>query len=156
MAVNVGALVSMNLTPILSRFFGWHIAFAVCFIGLVIAILNFILTRASVADVGSYPDKKPLRKDYLFYVLVGAVLLLFVNNWLLQHYHIMSILMGASAVVLLGYYIRLIFGAKPQERRGMWLVFILFFQAMLFFTLYFQMPMSLKIILTRSPIIRPY
>ncbi len=70
MSVNIGAAVSINLTPILSKFFGWHVAFSVCCARLIIAIFNFFM-RGSIADYGSKPDQSPLGLHYLMYVLLG-------------------------------------------------------------------------------------
>jgi len=67
MAVNVGSTVSMLATPWIKDYvnaaygnnFGWHAAFAVCSVGLVVGLLNVALMRATIAHVGSLPDEKP-------------------------------------------------------------------------------------------------
>lgn len=77
MAINIGGAISMNLTPILNKIFGWHVAFSVCCAGMLLAILNFLFMRKSILGVGSKPDQKPMRWDYFGYVLFGIVVLIF-------------------------------------------------------------------------------
>lgn len=150
MAINIGAAVSMNLTPILNKFFGWHVAFSICCIGLVIAIFNFFLMQGSIVDYGSKPDKSPLRFSYLIYVLLGTAALIVGGYFLLIHYRIMSLLLSLGTVILLFVYFVLIAQAKPEERNGMFLFIILFFQAVVFFVLYFQTPTSLSLFALRN------
>ncbi|AAO90085.2 oligopeptide:H+ symporter [Coxiella burnetii] len=150
MAVNIGAAVSMNLTPILSKFFGWHVAFSVCCAGLVIAIFNFFAMRGSIADYGSKPDQSLLRLHYLMYVLLGTAGLIVGGYFLLIHFQIMSWLLSIGTVALLLTYFVLTGKAKPEERKGMFLFIILFSQAVVFFVLYFQMPTSLSLFALRN------
>lgn len=150
MAVNVGAFVSMNLTPILNRFFGWYVAFSVCFIGLIIALLNFLFMRKVVRNFGSVPDHKPMRWDYLLYILFGAAALIMGGYFLLSHREVMSTLLTVGTVVLFLFYFRFLQKANLPERKGMLLFFILFFQGIGFFILYFQMPTSLTLFALRN------
>ena len=150
MAINIGAFLSMNLTPILSKLFGWHIAFSVCTIGLCVAITNFLWMKNSIARVGSEPDLAPLRKDYLAYVLLFSGGLIVAAYWLLVFFHVMTWLLVIGTFALLTYYIGLTYKAEPRERSGMLLFIILFIQAIIFFVLYFQMPMSLTLFALRN------
>ncbi|AJC50646.1 oligopeptide:H+ symporter [Coxiella endosymbiont of Amblyomma americanum] len=150
MAINIGAAVSMNLTPILNNFFGWHIAFSVCCIGMMLAILNFLIMRKTIFSIGSKPDQIPLRWDYFGYVLLGIIVLIFVSNFLLNYYQAISWLLFGSTIVLFFTYLILIYKATAEERKGMLLFIILFFQAVIFFVLYFQMPTSLSLFALRN------
>ena len=150
MAINIGSAISMNLTPILSRFFGWHIAFSVCFAGLVIAILNYFAMRKTVIHYGSKPDQRPLRLDYLAYVLMGTVAFIGASYFLLQYYQVVSWLLSIGTIILLLIYFILTAKAAPEERHGMLLFIILFAQGVVFFVLYFQMPTSLSLFALRN------
>lgn len=150
MAVNIGAFMSMNLMPILSEYFGWHIAFSVCFAGLVVAIINFLLMKHNVKHIGSKPDAAPMRKDYLVYVLVLAAGLIAACYYLLTYYSVMVWLLSIGTVGLVLYYLGLTYKAKKHERSGMILFIALFAQAIIFFVLYFQMPTSLTLFALRN------
>ncbi len=150
MAINIGALLSMNLTPILSKYFGWQLAFLVCFVGLAVAVVNFIAMRSMVKAYGSVPDHQPLRMDYLLYVILAAVALIGICYWLLQSYQLMSWLLIIGAVTLILIYFILIGKAKEHERKGMLLFIVLFVQGIIFFVLYFQTPTALTLFALRN------
>ncbi|QTS83877.1 oligopeptide:H+ symporter [Coxiella endosymbiont of Amblyomma nuttalli] len=150
MAINIGSVISMNLTPILNRFFGWHIAFSVCFAGLVIAILNYFVMRKTVINYGSKPDQRSLRLDYFAYVLMGTIALIGATYFLLQYYQMVSWLLPIGTVILLLVYCTLTAKAAPEERQGMLLFIILFAQGVVFFVSYFQMPTSLSLFALRN------
>lgn len=150
MAINIGAFLSMNLTPILNRYFGWEVAFLVCFLGLLVAIINFSLMRKSVSPYGSEPDHKPLKFGRAGAVLLLTVALIGACYFLLDHYTIMSWLLITSTVGLVISYFVLIAKAKVEERKGMLLFVILFLQAIIFCSLYFQMPTSLTLFALRN------
>src|SRR3990167_8290317 len=113
MAVNIGGFISMNLTPILNKYFGWQIAFVVCFIGLVAAIINFIVMRKLVQNYGSEPDHRPLRVDYLMYVILFTAALIFACYFLLHYYQIMSQLLIFGTGILFLVYLWFIKKAEP-------------------------------------------
>jgi POT family proton-dependent oligopeptide transporter len=151
MAINIGSFLSMNLTPILSKYFGWHIAFLVCFIGLALAVINFILMRRIVKPYGSAPDLKPLRLDYFAYVIAFILGLVVACYFLLHYYQMMSwLLIGGTVALLLIYFGIIGKAAKSHERNGMFLFSILFVQAIVFFVLYFQAPTSLTLFALRN------
>jgi len=93
MAVNLGAMISQLLTPWLKDYFnanygnglGWHIAFAVCAVGLVLGLLNYAVMRASMAHVGSAPDELPMPWGKLAMVLAAGVAVVFASAYILQH-----------------------------------------------------------------------
>ena len=66
MAVNLGAMISQLLTPWLKDYvnetygneMGWHVAFAVCAIGLVLGLVNYWLMRRTMDHIGSEPDDR--------------------------------------------------------------------------------------------------
>lgn len=150
MAINIGSFLSLNLTPIVSKYFGWHTAFLVCFIGLVLAIINFTLMRGTVKSLGSAPDLKPIRWDYFSYVVAAIGGLIVCCYLLLQHYQLMSWLLIGGSVGLVLIYLAMITKVQPHERSGMILFTILFIQAIVFFVLYFQGPTSLTLFALRN------
>ena len=67
MAVNIGSTISMLLTPWIKDYVngttatvGWHAAFAVCCVGLVLGLLNYAVMRRTLGHVGSAPDDAPI------------------------------------------------------------------------------------------------
>lgn len=150
MAINIGSLSAASLAPLLNKYFGWHAAFLSCFVGLVLAILNYALMRKSVSGVGSLPDSKPIRKDYLFYVLFASVLLVIAGTWLIDHHNMMAKLLVFGTVVLLCTYALMMRKATLKERKGMLFFLLLFLQAIVFFVMYFQAPLSIMLFTLRN------
>ena len=61
MSINIGSFFSMLATPWLAAKFGWSVAFALSFVGLVITIVNFTFCQRWVKQYGSKPDFAPLQ-----------------------------------------------------------------------------------------------
>ncbi|KJG03225.1 peptide ABC transporter permease, partial [Photobacterium angustum] len=85
MAMNLGAVFSMILTPWIANKFGYGFAFSVSAIGLIITVANFIVSKKIVKNVGSPADMKPVNRFYLLSVVIGTLALSFVSSFLLQH-----------------------------------------------------------------------
>lgn len=150
MAINIGAFFSMNLTPVLNSYFGWHVAFSVCCVGLVLAILSYLVMRHTVEKIGSAPDKLPLQLNRFIAVVLLSLVAIGVSYWLLMHYTVVTWILTIGTIGLLIYYLFLTSTAEPHERKGMFLFIILFLQAIIFFILYFQMPTSLTLFALRN------
>lgn len=150
MAINIGAFLSFLVAPILNKYFGWHIAFSCCFFGLLLAILNYFVMGRWIRDVGSSPDFKPLQWGKYFLVVVGAVVLIAASYWLLDYRTVLAWLLVLSAIIFLALFARQIVKAGRDEKKGMLLFIVLFFQAIVFFVMYFQMPTSINLFVLRN------
>ncbi len=92
MAVNIGSMISMTLTPWIRDYVGehygdsagWHTAFGVCSIGLLLGMFNYVLMRRALAHIGSPADAEPVNARRLAAVLGGAVGMVLVSAFILQ------------------------------------------------------------------------
>src|ERR1700722_1738304 len=75
MSVNIGSTISMLATPWIKDHWGWHVAFAVCFAGMVLGLINFMVMRRTVGRIGSAPDDEPMKWGRFVAVAVGGVAL---------------------------------------------------------------------------------
>ena len=153
MAVNIGSMISMTLTPWIRDYIGarysdsagWHTAFGVCSIGLLLGLTNYTLMRRTVARLGSPPDQGPVnakRAVALFAASVGMVL---VSVAVLQNEIVARICVYTAGAVLLGIFLRLIRGSRREERAGLIAALVLVLQSILFFIFYQQMSTSLNL-----------
>jgi POT family proton-dependent oligopeptide transporter len=70
MSVNIGSMISMTLTPWIRDYVGarygdsagWHTAFGVCSIGLVLGLTNYFLMSRALAHIGSPADERPVNR----------------------------------------------------------------------------------------------
>ena len=158
MAVNLGAMISQLLTPWLKDYFnahygngwGWHIAFAVCAVGLVFGLINYAVMRQSMAHIGSEPDERPLAWGKLAIVLALGVVAVFVSAYILNHESVARAFVWIAGAVVLGIFGYLIAIGKPAERAGLIAALVLVVQTMFYFIFYQQMSTSLNLFALRN------
>jgi POT family proton-dependent oligopeptide transporter len=158
MAVNVGSTISMLATPWIKDYVnathggnvGWHAAFAVCSVGLVVGLFNVLLMRATIAHVGSLPDERPLEVGKLLAVLGGAVVVAGVSAVILEYQALARVFVYLAGIVVLGIFIHLIRKSVPSERAGLIAALVLTLQTVFFFIFYQQMSTSLSLFALRN------
>lgn len=145
MTVNMGALFALILGPFLSSNYGYHYAFGASAIGIFIAILAVLFQhhRLNIALLDqAYP---PIRGMML---VLGGVLLLGI--WALITFLLSSyewVIWGLK-IIIVGVLIIYWQACRKEQglvRQKMYAVLILMVEAVIFFTLYHQMPTSINI-----------
>ncbi|HKT31214.1 MAG TPA: oligopeptide:H+ symporter [Gammaproteobacteria bacterium] len=158
MAVNIGSTVSMLLTPWIKDYinntwgqnFGWHAAFAVCSLGLLVGLSNYLVMRHTLAHIGSEPDHHAFNPRKLASVLGLAVIALFVAALILNYQLVAKIFVYAAGAAVLGIFAWLIRNGRPSERPGLIAALILTIQTVFFFIFYQQMSTSLNLFALRN------
>ena len=158
MAVNLGAMISQLLTPWLKDYvnahygneLGWHVAFAVCAIGLVLGLFNYLVMRASMAHVGSPPDERPVNFGKLGLVLLGGIAVVFASAYILDNETVARIFVYVAGVVVLGIFAYLISIGRKQDRPGLIAALVLTVQTIFYFIFYQQMSTSLNLFALRN------
>jgi len=158
MAVNIGSTISMLLTPWIKDYvnatwgheLGWHAAFGVCCIGLIVGLINYFFMRASMVHIGSEPDERPLDVKHLGAVLGVGALCVIGAAIILQYEEIARIFVYGAGVVLLGIFVYLIRKSHRDERAGLIAALVLTVQTIFFFIFYQQMSTSLNLFALRN------
>jgi POT family proton-dependent oligopeptide transporter len=150
MAVNVGALLSQFLTPIVRVNVSWQAGFAVCAAGMALGLINFMLMRRHLTGVGSAPDMEPLHKGRLVAVLAGSLVFAVLIAGVLQNLAVARAVVWAAGAVLLVIFAMLIARGERHERNGLIAVLLLTAQGMLYFIFYQQMSTSLTLFALRN------
>jgi POT family proton-dependent oligopeptide transporter len=158
MAVNIGSMISMTLTPWIRDVVGerygdsagWHTAFGVCSIGLLVGLLNYALMHRALRHVGSPADAMPVNPGRLLTVLGGGVAIVFVAAYILQHEEVARICVYAAGIVVLGIFTHLIRSSHRDERAGLIAALVLVVQTIFFFIFYQQMSTSLNLFAQRN------
>jgi POT family proton-dependent oligopeptide transporter len=153
MAVNIGSMVSMTLTPWIRDYVGehygdsagWHTAFGVCSIGLLLGLVNYWLMSRALAHVGSPPDELPVSPKRLAAVVAGAVGVVLAAALVLQSQTVARVCVYAAAIVILAIFVHLIRGSHRDERAGLIAALVLVVQTIFFFIFYQQMSTSLNL-----------
>ena len=158
MAVNIGSTISMLLTPWIKDYvnatwgheLGWHAAFGVCSIGLIFGLINYMLMRASMRQIGSAPDEQPVHMGKLLAVLGMGLLAVGGSAAVLQYEWLARVFVIIAGVVVLGIFIYLINASSKSERAGLIAALVLTIQTMFFFIFYQQMSTSLNLFALRN------
>jgi POT family proton-dependent oligopeptide transporter len=153
MAVNIGSMISMTLTPWIRDYVGarygnsagWHTAFGVCSIGLVLGLTNYFLMSRALADIGSPADSSRVNPRRLAVVLGGAAAMVLISAFILQSEAVARACVYAAGVAILGIFVHLIRGSHRDERAGLLAALVLVAQTIFFFIFYQQMSTSLNL-----------
>jgi proton-dependent oligopeptide transporter, POT family len=158
MSVNVGSTFSMLATPWIKDYvnatygheLGWHVAFAVCSVGLILGLFNVALMRHTIRHLGSPPDREPLNYGKLGAVLIGGVVAAGVSAVILEYQALARAFVYLAGIVVLGIFIHLIRKSEPSERSGLIAALVLTLQTVFFFIFYQQMSTSLSLFALRN------
>ncbi|RDS84674.1 MFS transporter [Dyella monticola] len=158
MAVNIGSMISMTATPWIRNYIGarygddlgWHTAFGVCSIGMVLGLINFTLMRRTLAHIGSPSDDRPVDVKRLIAVLAVALVMVFIAAFILQSETVAKWCVYAAGIVILGIFVHLIRSSHTSERAGLTAALVLTIQTIFFFIFYAQMATSLNLFAQRN------
>ncbi|PIP79031.1 MAG: MFS transporter [Gammaproteobacteria bacterium CG22_combo_CG10-13_8_21_14_all_40_8] len=158
MAVNVGSTFSMLLTPWIKDYInetyghelGWHVAFAICSVGLIVGLGNYMITKYTLNHLGSKPDEKPVDQNKLIAVLGFSLLAVVASAVILEYQSVARIFVYLAGVVVLGIFAHLIHSSKESERAGLIAALVLTIQTVFFFIFYQQMSTSLALFALRN------
>lgn len=158
MAVNVGSTISMLLTPWIRDYvgqhygdaLGWHTAFGVCSIGLILGLVNYFFMRRTLAHVGSAPDEKPPVLKNVLGIVGAGILIIAASAYILQNQGVAQACVYIAGVVILGIFVHLIRSSEPGERAGLIAALVLTIQTIFFFIFYQQMSTSLNLFAQRN------
>ena len=158
MAVNLGSMISMLLTPWIKDYvnatyhneMGWHAAFAVCCVGLLVGLGNYFVMRQTMTHVGSEPDTRPVEMGKLGAVLALGVVAVFASAYVLNHEDVARVFVYIAALVVLGIFAYLISNSHRNERAGLIAALVLTVQTVFFFVFYQQMSTSLNLFALRN------
>lgn len=144
MAINSGSLMSILAVPYIVDSFGWSMGFLTSVLGMALALGLCLLARPTFAAIGSAPDFLPVPLSRAAMVLAGIVLASFVSAWVLKHLHLAHALLIVVGLGVLVFFFKEMLAADRIERRKMMVALMLMGQAIVFFVLYMQMPMTLN------------
>jgi POT family proton-dependent oligopeptide transporter len=172
MAVNIGSSFSMLLTPIIKDYFnapysgqlawlpgaqnlfgdglGWHMAFAVCCVGLLVGLANYAVMSHTLKHIGSEPDHKPFKFWKLLAVLAGGVVVVIISTIILRYTSVARVFVyvaGACVLAIFGY---LIAKSQRSEKPGLVIALVLVIETVFFFIFYQQMSTSLNLFALRN------
>jgi POT family proton-dependent oligopeptide transporter len=143
MAVNLGSMVSMFLTPIIAEKYGWTKAFWLCSGGLALGLANYFVYYRLLADLNNPADRMKMPWQRVGLVLTLGVACIIGFAQLLVHTKICNAIVYTVTTGAFLYFIKIALGETGKVRTKMLIAMVLMIQAVIFFVLYNQMPTSL-------------
>lgn len=145
MAINLGAIVALFAGPALSSLYGYPYAYFASFLGILLGLANYVFQRKHLVGIETLADDYMIHPSLWGLVVLGVMGLVFASAYLLQHVMLAkNILWGLTFFIILVYFYYMRYENQSSQKR-MLLAFILMLEAVAFFTLYQQMPMSLNL-----------
>ncbi len=139
--INIGALVAPLVCGFLGEKINWHLGFAVAGIGMTLGLIQYVRGRDRLAHVGNPPTqtsdeaRRKLTMGILFMAAISAaVVLLFFGPALIVE-NKMWIMLG-SIGVFIGWLF--LFFLKPEEKKPVGAIIILFLFSIIFWACYEQ------------------
>ncbi|KTD11556.1 transporter [Legionella gratiana] len=145
MAINLGSMIALFAGPAISSRYGYSYAYMMSAIGLLIGLANYWLQHQFIAHINTEADKRDISSFYWLTILFGILLLTEISAYLLQHVMFAKNLFWCITLLVIGYYIFMLRKENKTVRNRMLVALALMLEAVIFFTLYQQMPTSLNL-----------
>ncbi|MGH9490455.1 MAG: oligopeptide:H+ symporter, partial [Terriglobales bacterium] len=132
MSLNIGAFISILLTPWIKNhpqwamtFWGlrldsWHLAFGLSAIGLTAGLTSYAVWRRYLAPYGTEPDFAPLRWGRLGLVLLGGAAGVAALAEIVRHQAAALAVVGVFFVLMVAIFARLLAAPGAGARRRVW------------------------------------
>jgi len=154
MAINLGSTFALLIGPALATRYGYGYAYFLSFIGILLGLANYAFQRKHIASINTPADKANISACKWLLILAMIILTTLVSSCLLQNVMLAQTIVWLMIVVIFAIYFCYMYQANQRDRRRMWIAFILMLEAVIFFTLYQQMPTSLNLFAVNN--VRPF
>lgn len=145
MAVNVGALAALIIGPMLSNHYGYSYAYFASFIGILLGLANYWFQKKYLAYIDTPADAYKITLLHWIGIILSIILLTYLCTLLLQRPFITKQVLCAIILLCIAIYCFHMSRETRASRQRMLVALILMFEAILFFTLYQQLPTSLTL-----------
>lgn len=145
MAINIGSMIALFLGPSIAAHYGYSYAFIMSSIGLLLGLANFCYQFRYIRSIQTPADLKVISWFTWGALILGILLCSCGASYLLQHYDMANKLLAVIIMCTLLYYMRQLYQQNRLEKIRMVIALILIFEAIIFFTLYQQMPTSINL-----------
>tara|TARA_B100001540_G_C15812965_1_gene645589 strand:+ start:71 stop:1531 length:1461 start_codon:yes stop_codon:yes gene_type:complete len=156
MSINIGSILGFFICGYLGENIGWHYGFGAAGIGMALGLIQFVMTKKSLGDVGIKPsinlNNRTRKKEVRILMLISLLLLFFIlmgvmGNWSFDPVPIANMLtiFIISIAILYFLYLFILGNLDKDEKRKISLIIVLFFGAALFWSGFDQAGSSFNI-----------
>ncbi len=144
MAVNIGSLLSILITPLIYNKFGWKISFLIPILGPIFTLISYLIYNNIIYEFGSKLDYKPINKKILFILLISLIISPIFISYFIKNIYLTNIIINFIILSILIIFIKEILFLNNKNKKRMIVAFILIIEAIIYFILYNQIPTSLN------------
>ncbi|MCF7790372.1 MAG: oligopeptide:H+ symporter [Victivallales bacterium] len=152
MSINIGSLVGSFLSPVVAAVYGWGVAFFLSFLGLLTAIVAYIIFHGLLNGIASEAGKQKMKFTALVKAIAVGALITVLSAYLLRHLTVTHIILYLAIILAVIYIFFQMLKLKPGERSKFFVCFVLICQAVVFYALYQQRATSLNLFVVRNTI----
>lgn len=145
MAINLGSMVALVMGPAVSSTYGYSYAYILSALGLCIGLVNYWFQRRYVAHINTEADLRKISLMQWAVVILGVLLMTEAAAYLLQHVMLAKNLLWTVTIFVIGVYVMVMRKQGRASFMRMLVALALMIEAVIFFTLYQQMPTSLNL-----------
>lgn len=145
MAINLGSIVALFIGPSVSARYGYSYAYLISAIGLVLGLGNYWLQRGYVADINTEADQRRISFSQWLIIIAVIFAMTELAAHLLQHVMLAKNLMWIIMCGALVIYCLMMRKENKVTVMKMLVALALMVEAVVFFTLYQQMPTSVNL-----------
>ncbi|KTD59150.1 oligopeptide:H+ symporter [Legionella shakespearei] len=145
MAINLGSMVALFVGPAVSSRYGYSYAYLISAIGLVLGLANYWFQHQHVSHINTDADKRKITLRHWAIVLLGVAAFTEFSAYLLQHVMLAKNLLWCITILVVVAYGFMMKKEGKASCMKMLVAFALMLEAVIFFTLYQQMPTSLNL-----------
>lgn len=145
MAINLGSMIALFAGPSISSYYGYPYAYFLSALGLVLGMVNYWYQKQHVEHINTSADKRKISLFQWNVIILIIIALTLASSYLLQHVMIAKQLLWlVITMVSVTYLIYMSRETKASALR-MLVALVLMIEAIVFFTLYQQMPTSVNL-----------
>ncbi len=156
MGINMGALLAPLACGTIGELYGWHYGFGLAGIGMLAGLLVFRLGEKRLGEKGLPPDDEKLKKSIGFgfnchrLIILLSFLTVPLFAMLVNQNQMMSYILGFTGLVMLGSLFWNALQSGQVERERVFVILILTFFSMLFWSFFEQAGSSLTLFTDRN------
>lgn len=145
MAINLGSMVALFAGPAISSRYGYTYAYLISAVGLILGLANYWFQYPHVAHINTIADKQQITLFDWIIVIVGVLLVTAFSAYLLQNVILAKNLLWGITCIVVSTYVYLMRKEEKVSHMRMLAAMALMIEAVIFFTLYQQMPTSINL-----------
>jgi POT family proton-dependent oligopeptide transporter len=145
MAINLGSTVALIIGPYVAHVYGYSATYYLSAAGLCLGLANYWFQRKLVAHINTDADKRVILFWQWALLMLVVTMLVWISAWLLQHIQVTQWLLFFVIAIALVRYFMFMHAETKMVRVKMIVALVLMVEAVVFFSLYQQMPSSLNL-----------